>query len=637
MCGIFALFSNKKIENGSAKSLDALKAILHRGPDEQHVWSNDEKNVFLAHCRLKITGESGSQPLWNKERTIAAIVNGQFYDFDNLRNKAINDGYQFQTETDSELLIYLYSKYGVDCLKYLDGEYAFVLYDRKENLVFASRDRNGVKPLKYSFDGEKIYFSSEAKAIIAAGLIPIWDKIALTQSIFFQYPNPSRTIFKNINQIQAGQYLIYDLKDNYIYLNKWFNWFDSNFYSSDVLENKRIKSLTQKEVNEEYISLLTKSMEERLDTNWPVAIHLSAGCDSTVALLLSKKLNKNVTAFSVGFENDERSTIIHDESLIASQTAKKLNIPFEKVFVTRKDILNNWSKAIKASENISINGHLVAKWLLSKKINEKGFRISISGEGSDESLLGYSFLNAENHCDINKIKENNKVSVGLMLPDNYTLKYNTIEKEWGFVPIWLQAKSSIAYKLSSLLKEEFIDLFNEAEKDWAYSTKDFVNKQDNNIHKSASSWANLALSGYILPSLADSPETNHQIQGRTPFLDKNVLEFAFKLKPEQTCLENENKTMLRDFLRKNNLSEIANRGKHPFQAPPLLADDYVMREIESLFIDYDWEDTPFCKSKINKLVKEWKSWDVSKYQQWEPAICILLSIMHLQKEYGLKI
>lgn len=622
MCGIFGWWSTTAVPNGAQRSLQALQALLPRGPDEQHVWVNDERTVHLAHCRLKITGENGTQPLWNAQRSVAALVNGQFYNYSQLRNACENNQYVFQTDSDSELLLALYEQYGVDCLTHLDGEFAFILWDRNTNSIFAARDRSGVKPLKYIHTSNEIVFASEAKAFFASGWQAKWDPIALTQSLTFQYASPQRTLFKNIEQIAPGEYIQIDLSNFALSRKRWWHW--------NVQQNPSKDCPPQ-----DYLTCLRAAMEQRLDGAWPTAVHLSAGCDSTTALVMAHHLGQPITAFSVGFET-EGGAVVHDESEEARATAEQLGVPFEKVVATRLNMCEHWKDAIGCAEQLGINGHLVAKWLLARTIHEKGFRVSISGEGADETLSGYAFLTAEMGGNIKDLANKNPVTVGLMLPDTDQLHFPQVAQHWGFVPVWLQAKASLGFKLRTLMKSEWIEQYGlEAESDWVQRTQNLL--YDDNQTTARSTWSTLALGGYILPALADAPEAGHQIQGRVPFLAKDVMAAALACSAEDLGYPYETKKPLRDFLRDNNLQRIADRPKHPFQAPPLLGDVNVQQHLRALWSAHDaWDDTPFCPHKISQWMEQWENWDRSMYQKWEPVVSTVLSVYWMKNVFNLK-
>lgn len=212
MCGIVGIFSSKLTVN-KENFTKALLTLQHRGPDGAGFWISNNRHVGLGHTRLSIVDlQGGTQPLFNQNKTIVTVVNGEFYDYKDLRLQLEKKGHHFQTESDSELVIHLYAEYGLDCVKYLRGEFAFILYDLAQNKMIIVRDRFGIKPLCYYFANDTFYVSSEAKAIFNLGVKAQWNEKALYQAFSFQYLPMHETLFKNINQVAPGHILIYDGK-----------------------------------------------------------------------------------------------------------------------------------------------------------------------------------------------------------------------------------------------------------------------------------------------------------------------------------------------------------------------------------------------------------------------------------------
>ncbi|HXW52927.1 MAG TPA: asparagine synthetase B, partial [Myxococcota bacterium] len=205
MCG-FVVSVGKSIDRASMHQ--ALSSIRYRGPDETGIWDNPRHNVCFGHVRLNIIDlKTGHQPITNHDESLVAVVNGEFYGYQAIRESLAKDGYRFKTASDSEIILGLYERHGVRALQFLRGEFAFVLWDEKNRLVFAARDYFGVKPLFYLEEKDAIYFASEAKAFKALDL-----PLSFGEENFFQalclIPHPEETIFSGIKQIPPANYLI---------------------------------------------------------------------------------------------------------------------------------------------------------------------------------------------------------------------------------------------------------------------------------------------------------------------------------------------------------------------------------------------------------------------------------------------
>src|SRR5215475_3030563 len=169
MCGIVAIF-----DRNGAPTLDSVmrgvNTLHHRGPDASHTWESPDRAVGLGHARLSIIDlETGNQPLANEDDTLHLVVNGEFYDFEEIRAGLESRGHRFRTKSDSEILLHLYEEHGVECVHKLRGEYAFVLWDERKKLLFAGRDRFGIKPLFYAELNGRLTLASEVKVLHAAG------------------------------------------------------------------------------------------------------------------------------------------------------------------------------------------------------------------------------------------------------------------------------------------------------------------------------------------------------------------------------------------------------------------------------------------------------------------------------------
>jgi asparagine synthase (glutamine-hydrolysing) len=196
MCGIAGIIGH----NGTCtldRTKSAIAILRHRGPDGSGIWQSRDGRVCLARARLgTLDLVSGNQPIANEDRTIIAVINGEFYDFEQTRTQLEALGHRFRTKTDSEVLVHLYEQYGVACLDRLQGEFAFLLWDDRQQLLWAARDRFGVKPLYYAEIAGEILFSSEVKGLQQAGLKLAWDEQGFLEQFVFQTCLSGRTLYR---------------------------------------------------------------------------------------------------------------------------------------------------------------------------------------------------------------------------------------------------------------------------------------------------------------------------------------------------------------------------------------------------------------------------------------------------------
>jgi len=203
MCGIVTLFSKDKPVSAEALTR-ATKTLYHRGPDGQRTWLSANKRIGLGHTRLSIIDlATGDQPIANEDESLRIVVNGEFYDYETIQRELEVRGHRLRTRSDSEIALHLYEDHGPGCLEYLRGEFAFVLWDERNGLLFAARDRFGIKPLYYAEVGGTLYLASEVKALLAAGVPAEWDRETVHQDLM-ACCDGDRTMFRGVYQVPPG-------------------------------------------------------------------------------------------------------------------------------------------------------------------------------------------------------------------------------------------------------------------------------------------------------------------------------------------------------------------------------------------------------------------------------------------------
>jgi len=291
MCGIVGF-------NWNDKTLlkKASKEIIHRGPDDSGTFIGN--NISLGHRRLSIIdlSKAGRQPMSNKKGTIWIVFNGEIYNFKELR-KNLEKKYDFKSNTDTEVLIYLYEEHGTDFIKLLQGMFAFCIYDSNKKIFFLARDRLGIKPLYYYNNAQEFMFCSEMKGILKH------DKIeksinfkALDSFLTFRANTSNESFIKKIKKLPPGHLLIYDLKNKKAFTKKYWEI------------NSQVKNKSLSYYTKSIRTLLDSSVKSRLMSDVPYGAYLSGGVDSgSIVSLMNKHSSKEVKTFSVGFENQDHS------------------------------------------------------------------------------------------------------------------------------------------------------------------------------------------------------------------------------------------------------------------------------------------------------------------------------------------
>ncbi|KAF8145655.1 putative asparagine synthase [Mycena galopus ATCC 62051] len=388
MCGLISAFYPDGVNPPSAEvlkhGLDAsLETIKHRGPDSRGTYISQDGRVGLGHVRLSIIDlPTGQQPLSDEENLIHCVVTGELYDHDRIRAEMQSQGYSFKTKSDSELVVQLYKRDSFNLLFHLRGEFAFVLYDVKRRLLFAARDRFGIKPLYYTVSNGCILFGSEMKAFMALGWQAEWDIESVVNYGDFA---DERTAFKGAKNLPAGHFALCRASGDIETQAYW----DLSYSSASVPSSTPVDSMIST-----VRDLLVDAVRLRLRADVPWAVYLSGGIDSSAVagiatqLLREKDPNAQLTAFTLAFVEDE----ITDEFPLAARTAEHLGARLVKVEATEAKLIGAFEEAVWHAEFPTKAFHGPGKLLLSKAVHDAGYKVALSGEGSDEIFGGYPWF-----------------------------------------------------------------------------------------------------------------------------------------------------------------------------------------------------------------------------------------------------
>jgi len=570
MCGIVALFSRRGPVSEPALQ-SATKSLYHRGPDGQRYWISPDRRVALGHARLSIIDlTTGDQPIANEDDRIHIVVNGEFYGFEAIQKEIVQSGHRLRTKSDSEIALHLYEDFGPHCLHRLRGEFAFVIWDETNRTLFAARDRFGIKPLFYAFHNDTLYFASEVKALFAAGIPARWDPESVYHSVEFG-GHPVRTLFEGIRQVPPGYYLI--ATEKHMQLHKYW---DFDYPRADGSRPQR----SDADYAAEFRAALEEAVRIRLRADVPVGCYLSGGLDSCSVLGLAAKHHPDpIRAFTLTFDHAD-----YDEEKEAKEMAAKAGAEFFPIPIRQDDLADHFSDAILQSETLCVNAHGVAKYLLSRAVRDAGYKVVITGEGSDEILGGYAHFRrdmllynqqGQDPAVVASLLEDlerlNPVSRGLLLPHGESAPMEGIKRLLGFVPSWIETFSARSVKMRALLASDFLNTFGEREGFRAFFGDIDVRGQLSGrdaLNQSLYLWAKTGLPTYILTMLGDRMEMAHSIEGRVPFLDHHVVEVICSQPVNQKIRGMTEKFVLREAVRDVISDTVYRRQKHPFLSPP---------------------------------------------------------------------
>lgn len=547
MCGVAALLtSGAPADPGALRR--ALDALRHRGPDGSGLWISPDRRAALGHARLAVVDPAGgAQPVANEDGAVVAAVNGEIYDDDRLRRDLERRGHRFRGRSDSELVVHLYEEHGLELFAHLRGEFAFALWDGRARRLVAARDRFGAKPLVWHEGPEGLALASEAKALFALGRPAAWDEESLFHALSLQYVLPDRTLFRGVRTLRPGHVLVADARGV-----RTSAYWDLDYPRGPGPADEAGLAAELRERLDEAVRL-------RLRADVPVGALLSGGLDSSaVAALAGRRL---AGVFTVGFDAPP-----YDELDVARRSAARLGVPHHAVRVDAPQLLQALPDAVERAEGLAVNGHLPAKFLLSRAVRAAGVKVLLTGEGADEIFAGYPHLRAEARDPADLLTR------GIMLPDGPGLPLDAVRARLGAVPRFLEAKASLGARLHRLLDPGFLERFRGRDPYAEFlEAVDVPGRLEGRapLHQALYLWCKSALAVYILRTLGDGTEMAHGVEGRLPFLDTPLVEFAQRVPPELQIRDGREKHLLREAVRPLVSDEVAARRKQPFFAPPL--------------------------------------------------------------------
>ncbi|MFA7386408.1 MAG: asparagine synthase (glutamine-hydrolyzing), partial [Thiohalobacteraceae bacterium] len=458
MCGIAGYFHGDPTRPIDPQTLVNMVAIQHhRGPDGFGYKILDGRGVGFSHARLSIIDlneNRARQPFLSADKDLLLAHNGEFYDYKRLRTDLVSRGVRFDTKSDSELVLHLYPRLGLeDMLPHLRGEFAFSLYDRRHDRLILVRDRFGVKPLYWAQTGETLVFGSELKVLFAhPDVKPRYSATGLYHQLM-QTIVPGTTAFEGVHQVQPGHALIVERNHGKLSIRDMRYW-DMDF----PLREERVDR------GEDYYiegvrDRLMQAVQLRLEADVPVACYLSGGIDSCSILGLSAASQQSpVKAFTIGFDDAQ-----YDETAIAREMAQAVGADQDIMMLNAAHLYDNFVETLWHTERTIYNTLGVAKMLMSRHVNQAGYKVVVTGEGSDELFAGYPafrrdmFLHglddlsdAERSASEQMLAASNQLFRGAMLAEK-EIQDPALNARVGFTPSCLQPWLASAVHVNGLL------------------------------------------------------------------------------------------------------------------------------------------------------------------------------------------
>jgi asparagine synthase (glutamine-hydrolysing) len=576
MCGIAGIYSNStmNLDYGSIGK-KVCDSLIYRGPDfQKYEFINDR--LLLCHTRLSILDPNANQPMWDHSHRYVLVLNGEIFNYKELKEKLVSYGYQFITNSDTEVVLYSLIHFGTEALKMFNGFFSLGFYDTNDNKLLLARDRFGDKPLYYFLDSNHLYFASEIKALRAMNVPLNFDYYNIALYLFLSYIPSPFCAFDNIKKLPPASYLIFD--GDKVSINNYY------FLPKETLNEEEINS----NINNVKF-LLEDSVRMRLNADFPVGTFLSGGIDSSIITFLAHKYNPDIRAYTISFPD----LPYYDESTIASRFAKEHNISHKIIPIEEKNLINSINNVIDYIDEPYADSSAIALYSLVNAIKPFA-KVVLSGDGADELFGGYNKykawarLNEKTFINqllsftgktFNSYNTNNFFSNKLRQLNKFANAYNLNGFDRYF---YLTAMNDIFF-ISKILNPDILesDSFNEKInflQDRYY--------QDQNILATDFS---IVLEGDMLRK-TDLMGMANSVEIRSPFLDYDLVDTVFKIPNQYKFNKNKNKILIRNIFNDILPDYILNKPKHGFEVPikkwmdDFLFNDFINKGLNDNFI-----------------------------------------------------
>lgn len=526
MCGICGIIDNKKdkIDQGMLRGM--CFAMEHRGPDGEGIYISpySKPAVGLGHRRLKIIdlSDAGNQPITNEDKSIWLVLNGEIYNYHQLRKDLESRGHQFRSHTDAEVVLHLYEDFAEGCLSYLRGMFAFAIWDGRDNKLFLARDRIGKKPLLYYYDNQYFCFASEFSALLACGLFNREINYeAIDKYLTFGYVPAPETIYRKVFKMLPAHYAIF--KDGRLSLQKYWE-----------LDYSRKTDIPEKEAAQELTKILKEAVGLRLVSDVPLGVFLSGGIDSSVVTALMSESIHKVKTFSIGFDNAD-----FDELKYARNIAKYFSTDHQE-FIVKPKAIEILPLLVERYGEPYADSSAIPSYYVSRE-TKRYVTVALNGDGGDESFAGYeryqamAFAEGYNRLPVFFRNGLNQAVIRL-LPDSVNFKNKRRRLRRLFENVSLPFYSRYCRWVcmidrdvkNNLYREDFKKrLDNNDPADWLRDYPALPDKMDLVDSLMAidikTNLPNDLVVKMDIASMANSLET------RSPFLDHKLMEFAASL------------------------------------------------------------------------------------------------------------
>jgi asparagine synthase (glutamine-hydrolysing) len=581
MCGITGIFAFNLVGKMNMINVTAATgAISKRGPDHQGIYHDEA--VALGHRRLSIidTRDIANQPMWDDSGRYCIIYNGEVFNFRTLRQELEGRGTRFNTASDTEVILQLYIALGARCLEKLNGFFAFCIYDKQEQVLFLARDQFGIKPLLYLFDEDKFIFASEMKAILQYGIEKPLDTRSLLLYLQLNYIPSPHSMLANVGKLEPGHYMVVRRKN-----------LEIKSYYSIPYERKRAEdnTVSYDEARQQLAGMLEESVKRRLGSDVPLGAFLSGGIDSSIIAGLASRHQKDFHTFSIGFRDEK----FFDETEYAKLVASHFGTSHTVFTLSNADMFKHVESILDYIDEPFADSSAIAVYILSKETRRHA-TVALSGDGADEILGGYNkhaaavrmispglidklavaaaplarvIPHSRNNTLANKARQLQRFAEGYRL--------RSADRYWHLASLasFDRAKSLLRHEL---LQEQVLASHDEVRSSLLRTIPEAENLNDILLTDMRLVLPNDMLVKVDMMSMANGLEV------RPPFLDPELVRFAFTLPPQFKIGGGVRKRILQDAFRDMLPARLYNRPKKGFEVPML---GWLRREMKPLIED----------------------------------------------------
>lgn len=566
MCGIAGILN----PGPAADQLLArmIAAMRHRGPDETGIYVDDR--VAMGHARLSIIGlEDGTQPISNEDGSLWIVFNGEIFNYPELKVALESKGHIIRTGTDTEILVHMYEEYGPECLRHLNGQFAFAIWDSNKEELFLARDRVGIRPLHYCQTGDRFLFASEIKALFLDPAVPReLDTHALSQVFTLWTTLTPKTVFKDVYELPPGHFMLLATRG----IVRLEPFWCIPYIAPDSREPASLEQAVQ-----ELRELLLDAIRVRLRADVPVGAYLSGGLDSSIiTTLISRYFNNNLRTFSIGFKEEA-----FDETPYQQMMVNHLGTDHSRLLIDNGDIRENFPAVVRHCEKPLLRTAPVPMYLLSRLVRENNFKVVLTGEGADEVFAGYNIFKeakVRQFWSINPGSAFRPLLLERLYPyifknpargRTYLQKFFAVTDGGEKDPLfshrirWENTGKNSTFFSNRVMEE--LGSYKPETDVLASLPMDFSSRDL--LSRAQTLEMEIFLSNYLLSSQGDRVAMGNSLELRVPFLDYRVIEFAMKLPSQWKLKVLKEKFILKEAFGGLIPDEIVSRPKHPYRAP----------------------------------------------------------------------